>query len=34
MARIRRRLGANSRRELFGQLQAMLNPDQATPHAS
>jgi DNA-binding CsgD family transcriptional regulator/tetratricopeptide (TPR) repeat protein len=34
MARIRRRLGATSRRELFGQLQAMLNPDQATPHAS
>jgi DNA-binding CsgD family transcriptional regulator/tetratricopeptide (TPR) repeat protein len=34
MARIRRRLGATSRRELFGQLQAMLNPGQATPHAS
>jgi DNA-binding CsgD family transcriptional regulator len=34
MARIRRRLGATSRRELFGQLQAMLNSDQATPHAS
>ncbi len=27
MARIRRRLGATSRRELFGQLQDMLNPD-------
>jgi DNA-binding CsgD family transcriptional regulator len=26
MARIRRRLGATSRRELFGQLQVMLNP--------
>ncbi|HEX3749150.1 MAG TPA: LuxR C-terminal-related transcriptional regulator [Streptosporangiaceae bacterium] len=34
MARIRRRLGATSRRELFGQLRAMLNSDQATPHAS
>jgi DNA-binding CsgD family transcriptional regulator len=34
MARIRRRLGATSRRELFGQLQIMLNPDQGAPHAS
>ena len=29
MARIRRRLGARSRRELFGQLQLMLNSDYA-----
>jgi DNA-binding CsgD family transcriptional regulator len=29
MARIRRRLGAQSRRELFGQLQVMLNSDYA-----
>ena len=29
MARIRRRLGATSRRELFGQLQVMLNPEYA-----
>jgi DNA-binding CsgD family transcriptional regulator len=27
MARIRRRLGATSRRELFGQLQVMLHPE-------
>jgi len=29
MARIRRRLGAQSRRELFGQLQVMLTSDHA-----
>ena len=29
MARIRRRLGAQSRRELFGQLQVMLNSQYA-----
>ena len=28
MARIRRRLGATSRRELFGQLQVMLKAEQ------